>query len=84
MVNEYKVNIDENNERFTKNLFYDPIDCFKYVFKDPTLSEGTLKTIMNDAMSHRAHKIASFVYHATKVLPDEGCHSDVYDDINYR
>lgn len=84
MVDEYKVNIDENNDRFTKNLFYDPIDCFKYVFKDPTtLSEGTLKTIMNDAMSHRAHKIASFVYHATKVLPDEGCHSDVYDDIEY-
>ena len=56
MVNEYKVNIDENNERFTKNLFYDPIDCFKYVFKDPTtLSEGTPKlSTANDAMSHRA------------------------------
>lgn len=85
LINEYEIDVESNLHRFTKNFFYDPIDCFKYVFEERLTSNNVgadmIKNIMNEAMMHRAHKIASFVHDITKVVPDE--HSDVYDNIEY-
>lgn len=84
VVEEYDVDVGANIESFAKNFFYDPIDCFNYVFPDvKSLSDQTLKNIMNEAMSHRAHRIASSVFRETGVVPDDGCTSDVYDNIEY-